>query len=286
MLYWVVPALVLLACPIYMEDEAGEDTTLEFSFAEIELDSELAYEAPQETREPVAWSVNPVQCPAGTTLSEYSSDFDYSQWCTDGNGLWQGLYEYFSVRWDNHIVRARASFVDSEWHGAYRRVDITANALLDVGTYKKNAMVSWWRTYNPDGSMHSEIYYDERGVLDGAYRYFTTEGVPVFERYYAQGVLHGRETNFQGNGQLKDTIEWDWGVQHGQKRTWHLNGQLQSTVLVHNGLLEGLFTSWDNAGRRLQMGQMRGGRPAGIWTQWSHDSGSVSEVDRDAQALP
>jgi hypothetical protein len=100
--------------------------------------------------------------------------------------------------------------------------------------------VGAWRTWHPNGALHSEGRYRD-GLLHGRWRYWSTSGRKLAEGAYRRGQRHG--------------------VWH----TWHDSGVRASQEGWREGAREGVFRSWDETGRLTSHGSWRRGRREGRW---------------------
>ena len=93
----------------------------------------------------------------------------------------------------------------------------------------------------------------------GVWRTWRRDGRPGREAHYRNGRLHGRETVWHPNGNLRSILHFKNGMWHGSARFWHANGRLSEDRTHRNDQRVGVERVWDSSGRLLAEGTYRDG---------------------------
>jgi antitoxin component YwqK of YwqJK toxin-antitoxin module len=72
------------------------------------------------------------------------------------------------------------------------------------------------------------------------------------ERYYRNGRLNGKKTDWRTDGSKRSESHYRRGELHGLSRYWYKNGKKASETRYADGLLHGRSRQWDENGRLVQ----------------------------------
>ena len=159
------------------------------------------------------------------------------------NGKKSGTWIYYN---ENGTIMEEDPFTDGVRNGTYKRYDKDGaihnefdyvNDLLTGYRYfnKKGEIISQAsdkkgnfkiKTFFPDGHLSGEGTY-KNGKLNGAYTYYYHNGLKSIVVTYKDNLYHGLYSDYyEGNEQLKATVNYTDGVQNGYYKYYHQNGNL------------------------------------------------------------
>lgn len=124
-----------------------------------------------------------------------------------------------------------------------------------------------------DGNVdYIESYKD--GLLDGESAWFSRKGIKLLSENYSKGKLHGDQSSYYDNGQLKSVVKYVNGRVDGII-AYDKNGKILHQSIFKNGTGAWKFY-WSN-GKLSEEGAYVSGRKDGVWKKYRED-GSIDVI--------
>jgi antitoxin component YwqK of YwqJK toxin-antitoxin module len=115
--------------------------------------------------------------------------------------------------------------------------------------------MNWWKS----GRKRGEGSYRD-GRKDGTWFEWDDNGILRVAQDYRDGVLHGRRTVWNSDGNRWREFSYVGGQLEGEFSEWHENGELKATGLYRDGHKDGRWLAWDGEGRLSEEFYERGER--------------------------
>jgi antitoxin component YwqK of YwqJK toxin-antitoxin module len=152
------------------------------------------------------------------------------------NGPWTN---YFS----SGKVSSKGLYTNDQPSGKWEYFFEDGN-LNAAGEYKDGKKDGYWQTRNPDGSLKSEITY-ENGA--GEYREYYTSGKLRRKGNMVDDKRQGKWEYYYENGKLEGTCEYDKGK--GTYYGYFPNGNLQTKGMLEDDMKTGTWEIYENDGK-------------------------------------
>ncbi|PSL10259.1 antitoxin component YwqK of YwqJK toxin-antitoxin module [Marinobacterium halophilum] len=124
------------------------------------------------------------------------------------NDQLQGAYEEYDE--DGRLI-AKGSYQDNQRHGAWQHLDdYELQHLLWQGEYHQGDKVGDWVAHSAAGYVTGREQYDDQGCAQGAFYYFTDEGLLTGVARYRDGERHGSSISYI-NGRAYSCSVYDQG---------------------------------------------------------------------------
>jgi antitoxin component YwqK of YwqJK toxin-antitoxin module len=210
---------------------------------------------------------------------EFDPATEYSQGWTHTN---RGVWEYDELR--------RFETWSRDASGTLRVHEIKSSEATHI--YLADPDFHLRETFDDQG--RKELYRESRkGEYHGPYRIWH-DGVLVSEYAYKQGLQHGLNRDYYGDGTPRSDVYYENGFRHGPFKSWRENGTPSSEGTNANGHIHGTYKSWDDNGELTtstydhgilhgpyqspsETGQYRNDLPHGEWRSYNSD-GSLSNL--------
>lgn len=134
---------------------------------------------------------------------------------------------------------------------------------------KDEPVVSYW----PDGNLKSELRYTD-GKLDGACKWYYSNGKPSMEAVYKMNVLNGESTRWYENGNVEEKAYYIDNQYDGVVEEYNVFGNLVKKTTYKNGVLNGMFYQFYDNGKPFLEGEYLDGMMHGSWLMYYQD-GSI-----------
>ncbi|MNK23703.1 hypothetical protein D3C87_420010 [compost metagenome] len=143
---------------------------------------------------------------AGISLKKRISDerFRYEFYTTDASVFPEPEREYFWFK-GGAIHNTEFGIGGEVLHKEYLKF-YHSNQLAEAGKYNKGLKTGLWKTWFPNGGMHSKAYWSD-GQKDGSFFSYDETGFLVEQGKYKNNKKHGRWINFIS----KDTLKYKDG---------------------------------------------------------------------------
>lgn len=123
-----------------------------------------------------------------------------------------------------------------------------------------------------DGRPHGrEIASEPRGPI-------------ILERFWVDGLVHGRETWWE-NGEKKQQTDYSQGMRQGKETGWYENGELRYVIHWEDNKQNGLETYWHPNGQKASELDWKNGKRTGKKTSW-YETGEVECIDTYIDDIP
>lgn len=188
----------------------------------------------------------------------------------------QGLY--LSENYGSHV---RAHYLDSEYHGAYRKTN--DNGAFSEGNYKHGQKEGLWVAVSADGE-RTETHY-RNDVKHGSFAVYDANGKTVQHARYVDGKIDGDVDMVNSYGR-HIVASFQKGQRHGDYRAYTEDGRLLKKGHYTNGEPDGLIYVFDATGRMKTKKSYSDGTPDGEWLQTNFDGEIVSrKVYREGEPV-
>lgn len=103
---------------------------------------------------------------------------------------------------DGSTVRIEGDFLNGRPNGSYKKYYHNGN-LQEKGAFQKRYYVGKWISYWENGNLQKDLFFNEKGKLDGKALYYYEEGGLEIEALFKDGVSIDTTKIYYPNGDLK-----------------------------------------------------------------------------------
>jgi antitoxin component YwqK of YwqJK toxin-antitoxin module len=141
-------------------------------------------------------------------------------------GWWQSLHS------DNiEMYNGKVQKVHYYW--------LNINTVQAIGTVIDGEPVGQFTYYSNVGSVSAIAFFDEDGERTKTWQYFHKNGVKSGSEPYEDGDLHGNDSAFYDNGQIKSVVSYVEGKAQGMASYWNKRGTKSRTITYTDNDLTG-----------------------------------------------